>query len=183
MSDTPYKQLFILVEGGDDVLFFRAIVKPLFEKHYSEVRIFPVSNWSHEEVRKLLRSVAAMKADYLVVRDIDAHPCVTAARDALRRPYPRVEPDRIQIVRAEIESWYCAGISPKDAELGTLRVVACNDTAEVTKESFDTALSERRLSRAPAMTTMLERFDLTTAARRNRSFRYFLHKHLHLDPA
>ncbi|MEA2694831.1 MAG: hypothetical protein QOJ16_4218 [Acidobacteriota bacterium] len=183
MSDIPYKQLFILVEGGDDVRFFGAVVKPLFEKYYDEVRILAISNWSHEEVRRLLFSISAMKSDYLIVRDIDTHPCVTAARDALRKPYSRLDPERIQIVRAEIESWYCAGISPQDAELGALKVVTCNDTGEVTKESFDAALFERRLRRAPAMIAMLERFDLATAARRNASFRYFLRKHLDLDPS
>ena len=183
MSDIPYKQLFILVEGGDDVRFFGAVAKPLFEKYYDEVRILAVSNWSHEEVRRLLFSISAMKSDYLIVRDIDTHPCVTAAKDTLRKPYPRLNPERIQIVRTEIESWYCAGISPQDAEFGALKVVTCDDTGAVTKESFDADLSERRLRRAPAMAAMLDRFDLATAARRNRSFRYFLQKHLHLDPA
>ena len=39
------------------------------------------------------------------------------------------------------------------------------------------------MRRGPAMIAMLKRFDLATAARRDTSFRYFLRKHLDLDPS
>lgn len=105
-----YRRLFLFVEGADDERFFGAVLFPLFRKRYEEVRVVQVSQMTKKKVSDWLRSVERMRADYLFVRDLDRHPCATAAKDALRDVHPRLDPARIQVVKVEIESWYCAGI-------------------------------------------------------------------------
>ena len=122
-----------------------------------------------------------MGADYVLVGDLDRHACASAAKEALLRRYPFLDPGRIQIVKAEIESWYCAGIRPEDPELGSLGIATCFETAEVTKEVFDAAIGQERSFRIPTLVAVLERFDLERAIRRNGSLQYFAKKFLGLS--
>lgn len=177
-----YRQLFLFVEGADDERFFKAL-SPLFMPAYDHIAFVQTSQMRKDKLAAFVRSVNSMTADYLVVRDLDRNPCVTAAKSAITAGYPSIDPARVQIVRAEIESWYCAGVKEDDAEFGSLPVAICRDTSEVTKEDLNAALGGGLELRIPAMIAMLERFDPATAARRNASFRYFLRKHLHLDPS
>jgi hypothetical protein len=131
-----------------------------------------------KKVRAFLQSVESIEgASYLYVRDQDRHPCVTAAKEEVLRAYARIDSERIQVVRTEIESWYCAGIPSDDPELGRLDMATCADTSEVTKEGLEREILERGAPRVAALMTLLESFDRETAARRNGSFRYFLEKH------
>lgn len=173
-----YRQLFLLVEGENDARFFEYVLIPLLNRDYQQVKPVQVRAWRKEKLKSFLRSVQAMGADYLLVRDLDFHPCVTAARDTFIRHHPFVDPARIQIVKVEIESWYCAGIPANDPEFGTLKIATCSETDGVNKESFDTAIGQQGRFRNPILLALLERFDLETAARRNGSFRYFLRKYL-----
>ena len=84
-------------------------------------------------------------------------------------------------MKAEIESWYCAGVPAQDSDLGMREIANLESTEEITKEVFDHAVSQKGLLHVPVMTGILERFDLKLAARRNRSFHYFLRKHLQLS--
>jgi hypothetical protein len=133
-----YRQLFLLVEGDDDERFFRSVVLPLLSSAYNEIQVVKISMFKKEKVKGLLRSIAGMKADYILVRDLDRHPCATAAKDSVLKSFPHVSPDRIQIVKGEIESWYCAGI-PEDHPWRSLPIGRCPDTGVVTKEAFETA--------------------------------------------
>lgn len=173
-----YRRLFILVEGEDDARFFKKILFPLFKKIYQDVTPIQFRGWTGTEIRNLLRSVQAMDADYILVGDLDRHACASAAKEALLRRYPFVDPGRIQIVKAEIESWYCAGIGPDAPELGSLGIATCSETAEVTKEVFDAAIGQERSFRIPTLVAVLERFDLERAIRRNGSLQYFVKKFL-----
>jgi hypothetical protein len=175
-----YRQLFLLVEGEDDARFFEHVVIPLLLRDYQRVEPVQIRAWPKEKLKKFLHSVEAMDAEYLLVGDLDFHPCVTAAKEVVVKRQPFVEPARVQIVKAEIESWYCAGIPDRDAELGSLRIATCTDTSEVTKEAFNAAIGQKAPFRIPFLISLLERFDLETAARRNASFRYFARKHLNL---
>jgi hypothetical protein len=173
----PYRRLYLFVEGDDDELFFRSVFLPLLQQSYDDVQLVPFSGLKREKVRALLRSVRSMEADYPWVRDLDRHPCVTSAKGAVQQIYPQIDPVRIQIVKAEIESWYCAGIRAQDTELGALDIATCPDTQIVTKEAFELAVSQRGFPRVPTLRAILESFDREAAARRNSSFRYFLDKH------
>lgn len=174
-----YRRLFLFVEGDDDERFFRAVLFPLLRRRYDDIFPVQVSQLTKKKIADWLGSVKAMRADYLYVRDLDRHPCVTAAKNALLEAHPRLTPDRIQIVKAEIESWYCAGIASGNlaySEIGT-----CLETEIVTKERFEAAIPGGRVNRIPTMAEILERFDLAAAARRNSSLRRFLRKHLALE--
>jgi hypothetical protein len=172
-----YRQLFLFVEGDDDERFLRAVIEPLFRSKYDDVRFVKFSMAKQDKVAAFLRSVEAIPdADYLLVGDLDMLPCVTAAKERIQRKFPPVDPARVQIVKTEIESWYCAGVTARDPEVPEL--AKHTETEGITKESFNHAVSKRGLLRVPVMTGILERFDLESAARRNRSFHYFLRKYL-----
>ena len=177
-----YRRLFLLVEGEDDARFFKHVVIPLLlrDRDYQQVEPIQFRAWSKEKLKKFLHSIEAMGAEYLLVGDLDLHPCVTAAKEVVARRHPFVEPARVQIVKAEIESWYCAGIPDRDPELGSLKIATCSDTSEVTKEAFYASLGPKAPFRIPFLVSLLERFDLETAVRRNASFRYFVRKYLNL---
>jgi hypothetical protein len=169
-----YRRLFLFLEGEDDRRFFEAVLIPLFESQYDHILPVLVSRLRKESVLEWLRSAESM-GDYIFVRDLDLFPCVTAVKEALQKVYPRLRPARIQVVKAEIESWYCAGLKPEEREWLTAKVAILPDTEEVTKEQIASALKGDRVD---ALTGMLKRYDLQLAARRNGSLRYFLTKHL-----
>lgn len=172
-----YSRLFIFLEGDDDQRFFEVVFSPLFERRYSEVRSIQVSRMDKEKVAEWLRSVAGMGADYIFLADLDRHRCVTAAKKALRKIHRRVRPECIQIVKAEIESWYCAGAA------GDLlpELAGLTETAEVTKERFESLLPGGKPDRAGVMAQILARYELQRASHRNASLRYFLRKYLGVE--
>lgn len=174
-----YRQLFLFVEGDDDERFFQRVIVPLFLEHYDEVRIVRYAILKKEKLDNFVRSVQSIPgADYLVIRDLDRHPCVTAAKQSLRQRCPQAEPKRIQIVKTEIESWYCAGIPEGDPDWGGLSIARTADTEPITKENCLTAMATDKPTLLPVLLSLLERFDRKRAASRNASFRYFLDKHL-----
>ena len=174
-----YRQFFLFVEGDDDERFFQRIILPFFEKRYDNVKIVTYAKLKKEKLEGFVRSVQSIPgADYLVVRDLDRHPCVTAAKKSLRQRCPEAEPERIQVVKTEIESWYCAGIPDDDPNWGSLAIAKVSDTEPITKENCLAAMSVGGPTVLPVLLSILERFDRRRAASRNRSFRYFLDKHL-----
>ncbi|HKH44070.1 MAG TPA: hypothetical protein VKM72_05335, partial [Thermoanaerobaculia bacterium] len=150
-SGMAYRQLFLFVEGDDDARFFQTVAVPFFRQRYESVEI---------------------------IRDLDRHPCVTAAKKTLLQRCSPAEAERIQIVKTEIESWYSAGIPEGDPEWGQLPIAVTPDTQTVTKELFLRVMSASGSALLPTMLSLLERFDRKRAASRNASFRYFLGKHL-----
>ncbi len=173
-----YRQLFLFVEGDDDERFFQRVIVPFFEKRYDNIKIVTYAKRKKDYLEKFVRSMRSMGADYLIVRDLDWHPCVTAAKESLLQRCPQAEPGRIQVVKAEIESWYCAGIPEGDRDWGNLSVARTADTEPITKENCLTAMATGKPTLLPALLSLLERFDRERAASRNASFRYFLGKHL-----
>lgn len=174
----PYRQLFLFVEGDDDERLLRRVGLPYWESVYDYVRFVKVSQEKDRKVEAYLRSVKAMGADFIWIADLDRHPCASSAKESLLRRQPSLDPARVQIVKVEIESWYCAGIPEHDSDYGSLRIATCEETAEVTKEAFNDAIGRTGTLRIPILLALLERFDVETAARRNGSFRYFLAKFL-----
>jgi hypothetical protein len=166
-----FRRLFLFVEGDDDERFFRSVFLPPLRAAYEDIQFVQFTRLKKEKVRGFLHSIAAMKADYIFVHDLDEFPCATAAREKLLAVYPQVNADRVQIVKAEIESWYCAGL-PEGHPWSSL--AAHLDTSTVTKEDFDTAFLRKGAPRVATMREILESFDLEAARRRNESFRRFV---------
>lgn len=173
-----YKRLFVFVEGDDDERFLDRVGGPFWKRTYDYPKIVKFSQMKKQKIEGFLQSVEAMGADYLWIEDLDRHPCASSAKESLLRRRPFLDPARVQIVKAEIESWYCAGIPENDPDYGALRIATCAETAEVTKEAFNNAIGQTGTYRIPVLLALLERFDVETAARRNGSFRYFLAKFL-----
>jgi hypothetical protein len=83
-----YRRLFLFVEGDDDERFFSSVVVPALLTAYDHIQFVQFSGLNKEKRRGFLRSIAAMKADYILVRDLDRLPCVTAAKDQVLKSLP-----------------------------------------------------------------------------------------------
>jgi len=167
-------RIFIWVEGVSDARFFTAVMKPFFEKSYTQVEIRTYANLKREKFSRILQAVQAIQADYLVVADIDSEPCVTAKKKCIGQRLTEVDPERIRVVIQEIESWYLAGLDETGfAELGLSPV---DRTDAVTKEDFIAVMPREYDSRIDFMMEILKRFSISAAVRKNGSLSYFMSK-------
>jgi hypothetical protein len=169
------RRLFIMVEGQDDVRFFGRIIKPIFAPRYDSVEIIPYACTKREKVNRFLESVSQMKNDYIFVADIDFEHSVRDKKQILYYRFNSIDGKSIVIVIKEIESWYYAGISGNLArELG---VSDTSSTDDLTKEDFNRLIPRRFDSRIDFMFEILKSFSIETAARKNHSFQYFIHRY------
>lgn len=175
------KRLFILVEGEDDVRFFGRIIKPLFVHHYDSVEILPYASIKRGKVNNFLKSMTQMHNDYIFVADIDMERSVRDKKQLLSTWYSSISGNNIVIVIMEIESWYYAGLP--DETLQRFGLPSLSSTDELTKEDFNTLIPPSFDSRIDFMFEILKSFSPTTAARRNRSFKFFFDRYRLEDPA
>ena len=96
---SSYRILWLLVEGADDRRFCRDVLIPVFQTTFDHVDIWDYSEEENSRLTRLLQSVDSMIADYLLFGDIDDRPCVTATKEYITRGIPRLEWDRIVVVR------------------------------------------------------------------------------------
>jgi len=168
-------QLLVFVEGDDDERFFDTIFRDRFAPKYDLVRVWKYAKEPTKRVASLLRSAQAMAADHLYFADIDDAPCVSAKKESVQKKLPRLDPGRIAVVVAEIESWYLAGID--QAHSKRLGLYPCRTTDTTTKEQFDLMIPSRFRKRTDFMVEILRFFSTETAKQKNRSFRHFLERH------
>ena len=169
------KQLFILVEGGDDVRFFGRIIKPLFVSRYDSVEIIPYACIKREKVNKFLKSVRLMNHDYIFVSDIDFEHSVRDKKQILYCRFNQFDGNDIVIVIREIESWYLAGLPPDTAQ--RIGVQTSDTTDKLTKEDFNRMFPAMFDSRIDFMFEILKFFSIENAAKKNHSFNYFVHRY------
>jgi hypothetical protein len=172
------KRLYILVEGEDDLRFFGRVIKPLFISRYDSVEILPYASIKRQKVNNFLKSVAQMKQDYIFVADIDTERSVRDKKQLLYHWYSNIGGGNIVIVIMEIESWYYAGLP--DEALRKLGIPAYPSTDELTKEDFNAIIPPSFDSRIDFMFETLKSFSLSTAARHNTSFKFFIERY-HLE--
>jgi hypothetical protein len=110
-----------------------------------------------------------MGAEYLLLADINAHPCLRSKKEALLQMFTQLDDRRVVIVVREIESWYLAGL----ADNNPLGVQVPANTSELTKERFNGTIPKHLDSRIDYMLEVLKLFDENTATGRNPSFHYF----------
>jgi hypothetical protein len=175
------KRLYIFVEGEDDVRFFGRIVKPLFTPRYDSVDIIPYASIKRLKVNNFIKSLSEMKNDYIFVADIDTERSVRDKKQLLYHWYSNISGNTIVIVVMEIESWYYAGLAAES--LQKLGLPSLPSTDELTKEDFNALIPPSFDSRIDFMFEILKTFSPTTAARNNRSFRFFFERHHLEDPA
>ena len=175
------KRLFILVEGEDDVRFFGRIMKPLFVPHYDSIEILPYASIKRVKVNNFLKGVAEMKNDYIFVADIDTERSVRDKKQLLYHWFSNINGGNIVIVIMEIESWYYAGLP--DQTLQKYSLPSLPSTDELTKEDFNALIPPSFDSRIDFMFEILKSFSPSTAARHNRSFKFFFERYHLEDPA
>jgi hypothetical protein len=175
------KRLYILVEGEDDVRFFGRIMKPLFVPRYDSIEILPYACIRRVKVNNFLKSLSEMKNDYIFVADIDRERSVRDKKQLLYHWYPDINGSNIVIVIMEIESWYYAGLPPEALRRFGLPVLLTTD--ELTKEGFNDLIPPSYDSRIDFMFEILKSFSPATAARHNRSFKFFFERYHLEDPA
>ena len=171
-----YREMYIFVEGERDRLFFDEIIKPMIGEEYDLVE---VTEWAQERKGKIDNYLKSIKsenwnADYILVTDMDT-PCVTAKKEEIQKRFRNVDQDKIIVVRKEIESWYLAVL--KDDRCEKLGVSLFAATDEITKEQFGGVIPTKFDSDIDFMQEILKSFDIETAKRKNKSFRYFVKKY------
>ncbi|NIM16884.1 MAG: DUF4276 family protein [Candidatus Aminicenantes bacterium] len=175
-----YRRLYILVEGNDDERFVERIIKPEFEKKYHSVQVYRYAAQTPQKIENFIKSIIAMKANYMILTDIDHSPCVTHRKKLLKAKKIKnrlVGDDKIIVVIKEIESWYLAGLD--QAALKKLGISYHDKgTDTLTKEQFDRLISAKYVSRIDFMQEILENFRLETAKQNNKSFKYFIRKQI-----
>ena len=174
------KRLYILVEGEDDVRFFGRVMKPLFISRYDTIEIIPYASIKRIKVNNFLKSMAEMKNDYIFVADIDTERSVRDKKQLIYHWYSNINGSNIVVVVIEIESWYYAGLP--DNVLQRLGLPNLQETDELTKEDFNALIPPPFDSRIDFMFEILKFFSPATAARRNRSFKFFFERYRLEDP-
>ena len=170
-----YKLLFIWVEGDDDERFFNKILSPKFQKKYGNVKIIKYAAMKKEKVDNFIRSIKAMRADYIYLTDINDSPCVTAKKEETQNKYPNIDKDKIIVVIKEIESWYLAGLDNKACK--QLKIKNFTNTDNVTKEKFNALIPKKFTSRIDFMSEILKNFSIEIAKQKNNSFQYFVERY------
>ena len=130
-----------------------------------------------EEVARLTEGFKAKNYDYICVADINNAPCVSGRkREKQEEEFKNIDENRIVIVVKKIEGWYLAGLDDD----------ACKkfgfppfDTTDVFGKGKFKELQRRAdfNSRVNFLREILRYFDIETAKRKNKSFRYFVEKY------
>jgi hypothetical protein len=170
-----YRLMHVLVEGPDDREFFGAVIGPILQRRYDHVQVWEYARETIERRMDYFRSTRAMNADYFFMGDFNTSPCITKRKEDLLKCYePMLHASRTVIVKAEIESWYLAGVDDQDCrELG---IPTVRHTDDIRKEQFEKMMPARFGSVADFMAEILNRFRVDTAKGRNRSFCYLMDK-------
>ena len=173
----PYRQLYVWVEGGDDELFFNRVVRPLLASRYNVIEVVPYAQRPPTWRGSYIGNIRSTRdASYIYVTDLNAAPCVTAKKAAIRGGMRQVEDDRVMVVVPEIEGWYLAGLdSEHSARLGINEPDA---TDQITKERFEQLQPSRFESKLDFMLELLDGFSVAAARAQNQSFDYFCRKFL-----
>ena len=106
---------------------------------------------------------------------MDDATCYTKRKESFQKRWNiNVAPAKIVVVKAEIESWYLAGLSYSVAR--SLNINFRTNTENVTKEMFLNMTRKHHLSNVNLMIEILKKFSFDTAKRQNASFQYFCSK-------
>jgi len=173
------KTLYVFVEGDDDERFFSAILLPRLREKYGGVKVIKYAQKpkKFEYLGKFIRSICSMRADYILVVDIDSSPCVTAKKQEVQGNLKNLSQDRILVVVKEIEGWYLAGLYKDSAKKLGLKEIPEN-TNTLTKEDFNRLIPKKFDSRIDFVREILKNFSLEIAQNKNSSLRYCIEKYL-----
>lgn len=166
-SDT----LYLFIEGDDDERLFRSVLWSGLSNYYSEIKTIQWVEKKDEYVNNYLKSIKAMKQDYIFCTDLDE--CTPEQKvDKITKKRFCVEVGRLYIVAKAIESWYIAGIDPKMAKrLGLCRhPKGCEN---VCGRMFSSIRPKRFETDTDFMIEILKAYSVALARKNNKSFDHF----------
>lgn len=170
--------LYIWVEGEDDVRFFNRIIVPRLENKFECIQVTPYAKMEKKKLMSFIKNIKAMGADYLFTTDLNGCPCVSDKKTRVLNKYSKnIASERIVVVVREIESWYVAGLGDTGVKKhGLSGVVGVTDG--IGKEEYSKLIPKAFESRIDFMVENLNEFDVEVGKQKNRSFRYFMEKHV-----
>jgi len=172
---------YIFVEGKDDKLFFENIILPKIKNlenfRDTQIKIIQYAQKPSNYIINYIKSIKSMnRSDYIFVADIDNEPCITQKKQRIIEKYKIIEPDKIIIVKKEIESWYLAGLD--NNSLNKLKIRRnFNNTDDISKEDFNNLKPSKFMSLSDFKQEILEHFNIDVAKQKNSSFNYFARKY------
>ena len=168
--------IYVLLEGEDDERFLNKIIKTELEKRHSRVKVYKYAQVTRKELEKFVSWLKKSSTAYIFFSDMDRVACYTKKKEQITsKTSKNVDAARIAVVKAEIESWYLAGLDRSNAM--SLNIQHSDNTENITKEDFAT-MHKKYTSKIDFMTVILEKFSFDIAKTQNRSFRYFCDKFL-----
>lgn len=170
-----FRRLLFFVEGIDDERFCQRVLEKRYGDDYDDVSYVQYASLTPSKRRKWLDSARGAGWNYIILGDIDDCPCATEAKARVLASFKTVADDRVAIVKAEIESWYLAGLSEANAK--QLGVSLTASTEQSTKENVFLACTGLG-SRSDVLLTLLDYHSIRVARRRNSSFDYLIRKFL-----
>lgn len=171
------KNLFVFVEGKEDMLFVKKVLYNLFIEHLINIIPIPYQETKNHEVKKLIKTAKA-DHDYVLLSDLDRHtyPCITSRKNKrIDELDGEITSDKIIIVVEELESWCLAGIDTTIDEYTDF--VIPESTDDITKEDFDKILSNTSFNKNKLFNYLSFNFSVDLAIERNKSFKYFMKKY------
>lgn len=168
--------LYLFVEGMDDIRFFESVIVPSFEKTYDTVHLISYAGMRSEKLSNYIQAIRNLGDEYLLIADLDAYDNSGAKKSAVLHTLPDADPERLMIVVQEIEGWYLAGISDEDCQ--RLLIPELKETNALVKEQFNNLIPEKFDSRIDFLIELLSVYQPGIAVGKNKSFRYFFQKYL-----
>jgi hypothetical protein len=170
-----YKQLFIWVEGPKDERYCESILKSRLISVYDNIDIVKYANRPPKWRRDFLNSINSMNAEYLYLSDINGYPCVTDKKTTIISEITNIDPNKVFVVKKEIESWYLAGID--DNFMIQTKMKPFSNTENICKEEFNAIIPKKFNNNAiNFMIEILKVYSLDKAKLMNSSFRYLSDK-------
>ena len=172
-------KLYLLVEGDDDERLVN-IFKPILLRRYNSVILWKYAQEKKSKIKSFVRSIIALKDDFIFLGDINNTPCVTEKKNDIVRKYSSIiNNKKIVVVIKEIESWYLAGLSDEIAKKIVKHTFKTTNT--ITKEQFDNLIPKKYQSRIDFMMEILKFFSFDISKRKNDSFNYFANNFLEIS--
>jgi len=168
------KNLFIFVEGLDDVTFFNNIFKLILEEKYYQTKIITWSCETKKKINNYIKTIKSMNNEIIFQSDFDNANCYTEKKNNIIKIYKYLNNEDIIITKMMIESWYIAGLDVDVQRKLKLKEIIINAN-EIRKDKFNTILPDIS-DRSNLLIKMLNYYDVELACKRNDSFNYFCSK-------
>ena len=168
--------ILIWVEGNDDEILFNRVIKPILDERYDWVEVRKHSRIKNKKICDFIKSLNAMNEDYVFLTDLDDYISIKAKLDEVCECYKEIDRERIILVIKEVEGWYFAGITEKNAKKLKIKLSDFRkfDPNTIRKEQFNEKVKPKKYNETDFKIEIIKLFDITHARERNGSFEYLL---------